>query len=979
MGCGSSANHKPEVGAATDAPPREQADTSQKAAPANHHPPPASASPPVTLNKTVSSTNVKETEDNRVQHEMNNGREKHFFAPHFREATGTDKKRYVVACHGELGDSLRGLILTIRREDDGTVYQKVWTDQELFDDKSAKGKPLEKFGPASFWRGLGLSMNKGDFKISDEGKQVEFSLRQAKEPKNGSLIVELTKLGDDWAETFSHLLCPFVHFFAEKSKKDEEEARAEKEHKMNHHESIILIHEFEKGDSEAKQAMLKHDALEARDTLNDLENKIDQMNRKLKVYKNNGVTELDELYEATIPKNVIEPQEISMEGWDNWNFDAATLNNPPLVHVAWTLCMHYKLVDSLEIDKSKFANFWCVMQSHYSENPYHNVSRAIEVMISTHCIISALGLGQYEGKDDGVVLLEKEDIIAMIIGAGVIDLGHRGLDNLTMKESKQFISNFYNGHFIIEQHRLAVPFETLENQHCNFFEEVDQEREVRETVLEVLFMKANAEMLTIEEKMAAFSERLSMFDWTQKDNVRILLTMAMRCADLAAWTREQSIHTSRLEKLVEEFYCQGDFQIARGLIPAPFIEGSPWTADRTKHRQDFPRGQVQFIETMVIPLFESMQALFPGFSPLVHMAEENKKYWHSQIESSPSITDPVKTPYHLALADQKKGFAFTKDKKAIISLLPAEEDGYLVVTASTKSGVYSSKASEDDLKALGGDSAAMVTYIAEQISKDVIPNSEVQLKTHDTNLSYVDFAGKQLALKRGAVFSHHYVMKLCQNFVRVCSLVRDKDIDGELDDLSAKVVVLREKEKQISNENMIFTACLESCTKTLEVKRNEAIRLAEELNEIGAPGVEEGLVVCVRNPLASPMPVGVTKIPDCRDIDLELFKIVKSCWDPWVEEEDEKSKAEDLHFTNVIRPYTKSEFASLTTSISDEKRNTIWKLVSAVDDWDFDVFAVQREMSGGYTHEGLANQPRGGALFITQYALFYKVRGVFIF
>ena len=994
MGCGGSSHTKPDVGDDTEK-GGQRGGNRAASPPLDAQPRPAKTGDNVQgagagTGAPSAAGQGKSDGDNAVPsgptapppHEVSLGREKHFPGALFKE-TRWHGRHYLVAVHGDLQHPLAGLVVTAWCDETGDVASTTLTDDELLALKSERGKPIDKFAASAFWRGLSLSLSKNDFKFTDEAR-IEFSLRQSKEPKNATILFELKKQPKDFGTVFDLVLLPFTHYYSAHVKKDEacdDEAKQEKEVQIASAECDVIATELDTHMLKGELQDLSAASHERVDRIDFLDDKIGQMIRHLNMLKADGVTDLDILYRSEKPTNYEEPKKLDMSKWGDWSYDASEIHGTQLAHVAWTLCCHYDLVEYFDLDPAKFGCFWACMQTACGDNPFHNADRALECMLHVHALVDTLGFGKFGQQQTGAVDLAMEDLLALIMCAGIVDVGHTGMDNNYLIESKDLVSNLYNDQHVTEQRRLAMAFEQLENSNCNFLENLDEDqmKDVRDTVCEILFMRANAEMLDIVEKMAQYQERLGLYDYTRKDDVRVVLTMLFRCADIAAWACVHEQHTTRLRMLVDEFYAQGDAEMTRGTRPSRFIPESPWTADRARHPQDFPRGQVHFFDVMVLPLLESIQSMCPSVGVLLSYAVENRKFWLSQADATgeAETKDAVDTPFSEALRVRPRLFAISKDKRAFFAALSHCDSGQLVVAAATRHGVYSTRATEEYLKRLGGDAASMASHVKDQLSSPSPLPCEVALKSHDSvaSVAYMDFSGKQLELKEDPEVSLAFVRRMCRSFVKLKGLQRDKDVDAELEELQTKRAKAKDAQVQQQELLVLHKLCATACDEKHEKQLVEAARLKEELRQRGGH-VEEGIVACVRNPLAAPMPLGVTKIPDCRDIDEELFRIIKSQWDPFREGEDTDAAAEDgseQKFSSVIRPYTKSEFAQVTETLSDTKRQRIWQLVSAVDEWDFDVFALQREMSGGYTHDCLANQPSGGSLFITCYALFYKV------
>jgi hypothetical protein len=51
--------------------------------------------------------------------------------------------------------------------------------------------------------------------------------------------------------------------------------------------------------------------------------------------------------------------------------------------------------------------------------------------------------------------------------------------------------------------------------------------------------------------------------------------------------------------------------------------------DRSKDKQEFPKGQIAFMNFVVIPMFEAISEFLPNMEFCLKFCTENKEYWQS--------------------------------------------------------------------------------------------------------------------------------------------------------------------------------------------------------------------------------------------------------------------------------------------------------------------------------------------------------------
>lgn len=106
----------------------------------------------------------------------------------------------------------------------------------------------------------------------------------------------------------------------------------------------------------------------------------------------------------------------------------------------------------------------------------------------------------------------------------------------------------------------------------------------------------------------------------------------------------------------------------------------------------------------------------------------------------------------------------------------------------------------------------------------------------------------------------------------------------------------------------------------------------------------------------------------CKKYDLTILRLIKSYW---IEYEHTDLSAP---YNRVIRPYTRAELAKKMQSFAQHPtRETVWNAMSKLDDWDYNVFELQRSLTGD-DFSSLSNRSVAGSLFITFYGLMCRYK-----
>eukprot|EP01012_Entosiphon_sulcatum_P006737 TRINITY_DN1323_c0_g1_i1.p1 TRINITY_DN1323_c0_g1~~TRINITY_DN1323_c0_g1_i1.p1 ORF type:complete len:614 (-),score=134.56 TRINITY_DN1323_c0_g1_i1:87-1928(-) len=198
--------------------------------------------------------------------------------------------------------------------------------------------------------------------------------------------------------------------------------------------------------------------------------------------------------------------------------------------------------------------------------------------------------------------------------------------------------------------------------------------------------------------------------------------------------------------------------------------------------------------------------------------------------------------------------------------------------------------------------------------------------------------------------------------------------EAELNDMKKKDDELKKKAINLDQEKRDVTATISQCETEEKTLMEKYTVLTAELNELveahKAAGVDPE-ALAEEGPIEPDMSSSLCRVPlgerNSRQYDKELFRLIKSRYTPMESEgevegddgEVSSNEDSDPRHMKVIRPYTKSEYEERMRNISDETRAIILKLLEKIDQWDYNVWAVQ-----DFTDKG--------ALFHTAYTLFVR-------
>jgi cAMP-specific phosphodiesterase 4 len=235
------------------------------------------------------------------------------------------------------------------------------------------------------------------------------------------------------------------------------------------------------------------------------------------------------------------------------------------------------------------------------------------------------------------------EILATIFAAAIHDVDHPGFTNQYLINTSSELALMYNDESVLENHHLAVAFKLLQEPGCDILANLTQKQRqtLRRMVIDMVLatdmskhMSLLADLKTmVETKKVAGSGVLLLDNYS--DRIQVLQNM-VHCADLGNPTKPLEIYKKWNERVLQEFWNQGDEERKRGMEISPMCDRNNTTVERS---------QVGFIDYIVHPLWETWADLVhPDCQDILDTLEENRDWYNSQIPLSPTESIDDKPP-----------------------------------------------------------------------------------------------------------------------------------------------------------------------------------------------------------------------------------------------------------------------------------------------------------------------------------------------
>ncbi|XP_073174327.1 3',5'-cyclic-AMP phosphodiesterase 4A isoform X3 [Lepidochelys kempii] len=227
------------------------------------------------------------------------------------------------------------------------------------------------------------------------------------------------------------------------------------------------------------------------------------------------------------------------------------------------------------------------------------------------------------------------EILAALFAAAIHDVDHPGVSNQFLINTNSELALMYNDESVLENHHLAVGFKLLQEENCDIFQSLGkrQRQTLRKMVIDMVLatdmskhMTLLADLKTMVETKKVTSSGVLLLD-NYTDRMQVLRNM-VHCADLSNPTKPLELYRQWTDRIMEEFFRQGDKERERGMEISPMCD---------KHTASVEKSQVGFIDYIVHPLWETWADLVhPDAQEILDTLEDNRDWYHSMIPQSPS-------------------------------------------------------------------------------------------------------------------------------------------------------------------------------------------------------------------------------------------------------------------------------------------------------------------------------------------------------
>jgi len=290
--------------------------------------------------------------------------------------------------------------------------------------------------------------------------------------------------------------------------------------------------------------------------------------------------------------------------------------------------------------------------------PYHGAAHGADVLMTMEWFLQSAYLrGQVSPLDHLMVL----------IASAIHDVGHPGRSNLFLAKTMAPQAVTYNDKSILENMHLALSFEAMQrDEACNWFTQlprafhrqddepgmpaVNVQHYVRRGLIDMVLatdMAKHAEHLrelqlflearAAEQQPEGLAPASAGAGGQAKkqealERKLLILKTTLHAADLSNPCKPRAMMLRWTERVLAEFWAQGDEERALGMDISPLC-------DQESGRQAVAKGQIGFISFVVQPLYVPVAKLIPEAGEAMEHLVQNRAFWEDRDHAEASYED----------------------------------------------------------------------------------------------------------------------------------------------------------------------------------------------------------------------------------------------------------------------------------------------------------------------------------------------------
>ena len=280
--------------------------------------------------------------------------------------------------------------------------------------------------------------------------------------------------------------------------------------------------------------------------------------------------------------------------WDVFAYSAETMSNA-FPFLGMKILLKYNIYATCNFNVDILYTFLSVLSDGYDgKTPFHNPEHIMDTVQASHYIYK---IGGMEG------FLSLQDIAVGIIAAFIHDYEHPGVNNQFLIRTKHPKAIRYSDVSPLENHHVAAVFKLWSRTEYNIWDYLDNTswRTIRQMLIQIVRSTDLSQHFDLYTSIQGKIQSDKFPKESMEDRL-LLLSYILHAADVGKFARPLSLYLKWSEKLMLEFFQQGETEKELKLPVSAFMDSENTVKERVL---------ISFIEIIVQPTLELLNVISP--------------------------------------------------------------------------------------------------------------------------------------------------------------------------------------------------------------------------------------------------------------------------------------------------------------------------------------------------------------------------------
>ncbi|XP_068140375.1 dual 3',5'-cyclic-AMP and -GMP phosphodiesterase 11 isoform X2 [Drosophila tropicalis] len=295
----------------------------------------------------------------------------------------------------------------------------------------------------------------------------------------------------------------------------------------------------------------------------------------------------------------------------DFKFDDIHFEDDDTLKACLRMFLDLDFVERFHIDYEVLCRWLLSVKKNYRNVTYHNWRHAFNVAQMMFAILTTTQWWKIFGEIE---------CLALIIGCLCHDLDHRGTNNSFQIKASSPLAQLYSTSTMEHHHfdQCLMILNSPGNQILANLSSDDYCRVIR--VLEDAILSTDLAVYFKKRGPFLDSVREPVSYWVDEEPRALLRAMSMTVCDLSAITKPWEIEKRVADLVSSEFFEQGDMEKQE-------LNITPIDIMNREKEDELPMMQVNFIDSICLPIYEAFAKLSDKLEPLVEGVRDNRGHW----------------------------------------------------------------------------------------------------------------------------------------------------------------------------------------------------------------------------------------------------------------------------------------------------------------------------------------------------------------